>query len=1135
MEQRENKSHRARQAGPKSKKARRQSDEKSNPKAFASFSGRKAEKIIRRNADRDQKKLHVPLVDRTPIEAPPVVVAIVGPPGSGKSTLIKSLVKKYTKHNLSEIKGPITVISGKKRRLTFIECTNDMNAMIDVAKVADLVLLLIDASFGFEMETFEFLNVLQAHGFPKIMGVLTHLDKFRDNKKLRKTKKRLKNRFWTEIYQGAKLFYLSGVLNGRYPNTEILNLSRFISVMKFRPLIWRNTHPYLLADRIEDITDPEEVRQNPKIDRDVTLYGYLRGTNFKPGMKVHIPGSGDHVVEEIDILTDPCPLPEKVRKSLSEKQKLIYAPMSDVGGIMYDKDAVYINIPGNFTKKSQYAVGEDGEEQEEVEIESGPGEKMVMNMQDAEDTLEDQLKQSELRIFKDSAPLKADAVTSNGPTESLEEDESGRVRRRAVFGDGDEEDNSDDAEDDDEEEEDDEEVYDSDDQGQSRRAAVKDYTGTKKHPDSDDDKEEEVAFAESDSDLGELSHEEDSDIDEFDGSLRWKTDLVEKARSSFYEKRRTNLMQLVYGDKDPELIYNGEVSDDDNQSDQENSDDDLFTVRKASTKSSESALTDTCKTSLVPEDDLDQWDDDDVLDSIRNKFITGSLDDENQEEDSQNPAAEEEVYGDFEDLETGEVVQAPEVEEEEKTPQELEREAIAKKKEDLKKKFNAEYDGDEDEEKGDFYDEAKEAIAKQLQLNRDEFEDDDPLTRAQVEGFRAGTYVRMVFKSMPCEFVQYFDPAYPVIVGGLLSNEENFGYIQVRIKRHRWHRKILKTNDPLIFSLGWRRFQSMPVYSLDDRTRNRMLKYTPEHMHCLATFYGPITPPNTGFCCIQSVSKNTPNFRICATGVVLDIDHSVEIVKKLKLTGVPYKVHKNSAFIKDMFTSGLEVAKFEGAHIRTVSGIRGQVKKPLNKPDGHFRATFEDKVLMSDIVFLRAWYPIKPRKFYNPVTSLLLSSKKTWQGMRLVAEIRHAQNVATPSNPDSHYKDIHRETRKFNPLKVPRQLQSELPFSSKPKQLTKQKRPGLLQRRAVVLEPHEKRIYSLMQQIQTLKKDKDRKRKIKQAERKEVHKKKVAKDEEKYNDRQKRDRREYFKKEGLEQKRMAAQASGRYAKKPKTE
>lgn len=43
----------------------------------------------------------------------------------------------------------------------------------------------------------------QVHGFPKVMGVLTHLDGFRDVKRLKKTKKALKHRFWAEIYQGA--------------------------------------------------------------------------------------------------------------------------------------------------------------------------------------------------------------------------------------------------------------------------------------------------------------------------------------------------------------------------------------------------------------------------------------------------------------------------------------------------------------------------------------------------------------------------------------------------------------------------------------------------------------------------------------------------------------------------------------------------------------------------------------------------------------------------------------------------------------------------------------------------------------------------------------------------------------------
>jgi len=61
------------------------------------------------------------------------------------------------------------------------------------------------------------LNVLQVHGFPRIMGVLTHMDKFSSAKTLKSTKKHMKHRFWTEIYQGAKLFYFTGLhANGRY-------------------------------------------------------------------------------------------------------------------------------------------------------------------------------------------------------------------------------------------------------------------------------------------------------------------------------------------------------------------------------------------------------------------------------------------------------------------------------------------------------------------------------------------------------------------------------------------------------------------------------------------------------------------------------------------------------------------------------------------------------------------------------------------------------------------------------------------------------------------------------------------------------------------------------------------------------
>ena len=61
--------------------------------------------------------------------------------------------------------------------------------------------------------------------------------------------------------------------------------------MKFRPLAWRSTHPYMVVDRFEDITDPDDVDDNGKCDRTIRLYGYMRGAHMKYNSKVrkHLP------------------------------------------------------------------------------------------------------------------------------------------------------------------------------------------------------------------------------------------------------------------------------------------------------------------------------------------------------------------------------------------------------------------------------------------------------------------------------------------------------------------------------------------------------------------------------------------------------------------------------------------------------------------------------------------------------------------------------------------------------------------------------------------------------------------------------------------------------------------------------
>ncbi|KAM9232823.1 ribosome biogenesis protein BMS1 homolog isoform 1-T1 [Leptosomus discolor] len=1267
MEEKEKKKHRAKHSGPKAEKKRKRylndlgiGDEenarKRNPKAFTVQSAVRMARTFHRTQDLKTKKHHIPVVDRTPLEPPPVVVVVVGPPKVGKSTLIKCLIKNFTRQKLIEIRGPVTIVSGKKRRLTIIECGCDINTMIDLAKVADLVLMLIDASFGFEMETFEFLNVCQVHGFPKIMGVLTHLDTFKNNKQLKKTKKKLKHRFWTEVYPGAKLFYLSGMVHGEYQKQEIHNLGRFISVMKFRPLTWQASHPYVLADRMEELTNPEDVRINPKCDRKISLYGYVRGAHLKNKSQIHMPGVGDFTVSDVSFLPDPCALPEQQKKrSLNEKEKLVYAPLSGVGGIVYDKDAVYIDLGGSHAH----------EKEEEVR----PNHELVQSLISTHSAIDVKMASSKVSLFMDSRPLGSEDVGQEFvmPKEETQIDlETGRVRRKALF--EEEEKESDDAvsdEEDDQEAAMSEDGSDGDDEDDAEEESDRELLeeemaiGRAKRLKTEVDKEvvnELPAFADSDDDLEMSSEEEgktapeenemeedeeeeqqrnyenessdsefevagkrvaeskqceinpedremrsqisdhslkrksvfttdsgnctaeeaseseaenssldqgedegsrdeleveesnrkgfqytqakkadsirrtklkvveaeDDDVEnllreeeEYEekidfsadttGALKWKEDLTQKAAEAFLRQQRStpNLRKLIYGTA---------VEDEDHES--KDAGDELgglFHVSRPDKASKQKANALDCSKFLIekPQD----WDLEEVMSSIRDCFVTGKWEDD--KDAAELLEEDEELYGDFEDLETGAVYKGkhaaegdesgsedeeeggkmskPEPEEEEKKKERMD------KKWKLKEMFDAEYD----EGDATYFDDLKEEMHKQAQLNRAEFEDQDDETRVQYEGFRPGMYVRIEIENVPCEFVLNFDPHYPIILGGLGNSEGNVGYVQLRLKKHRWYKKILKTRDPLIISLGWRRFQTIPMFYIEDHNgRHRLLKYTPQHMHCGATFWGPITPQGTGFLAIQSVSGTTPDFRIAATGVVLDLDKSITIVKKLKLTGFPFKIFKNTSFIKGMFNSQLEVAKFEGAAIRTVSGIRGQIKKALRTPVGAFRATFEDKLLMSDIVFVRTWYPVSIPTFYNPVTSLLkpAGEKDSWSGMKTTGQLRHERGIKLKQNKDSLYKPIVREKRHFNKLHIPKALQKALPFKNKPKNLEKKgKTPKDQWRPAVIREPHEKKISALLSALSTVNNYKIKKAKMKHREQlKEYLKVKQKEDEQKF-------------------------------------
>ena len=125
------------------------------------------------------------------------------------------------------------------------------------------------------------------------------------------------------------------------------------------------------------------------------------------------------------------------KKTLDERERTIYAPFSGVGGIVYDKDAVYIDLGGSHHQGKGSHSKDKGQSEQSNE--------MVATMIDTEYALDEKIEESELRLFSKSEPLKSSEIQGAKSKLNVQEvvDQDGRTRNKVNFDDDNEFDSDD--------------------------------------------------------------------------------------------------------------------------------------------------------------------------------------------------------------------------------------------------------------------------------------------------------------------------------------------------------------------------------------------------------------------------------------------------------------------------------------------------------------------------------------------------------------------------------------------------------------------------------------------------------------------------------------------------------------------
>lgn len=170
-----------------------------------------------------------------------------------------------------------------------------------------------------------------------------------------------------------------------------------------------------------------------------------------------------------------------------------------------------------------------------------------------------------------------------------------------------------------------------------------------------------------------------------------------------------------------------------------------------------------------------------------------------------------------------------------------------------------------------------------------------------------GQYIRIKLGRIKFKHFKNFSSK-PLILNFPGFQSETMGFAMIRFKKHKFYTNLLKSFDPIILSAGFHKYQTIPMLAKKDMSdRLRLIKYTPQHDFCHLIVYGPFLELNTGVSAFQSLSEDLKKFRVAGTGVVIGFAPNYDVKKKLRLVGEPFKIFKNTSFVKGMFNSRVDL------------------------------------------------------------------------------------------------------------------------------------------------------------------------------------------------------------------------------------
>lgn len=235
---------------------------------------------------------------------------------------------------------------------------------------------------------------------------------------------------------------------------------------------------------------------------------------------------------------------------------------------------------------------------------------------------------------------------------------------------------------------------------------------------------------------------------------------------------------------------------------------------------------------------------------------------------------------------------------------------------------------------------------------------------SEEEGAMVGWYVTLHIVDVPPSVMESFQTGKPLVMVSLLPHEQKMSVMQLLVRQHPNNTEPIKSKEELVFQCGFRRFRASAIFSQHTSAdKHKLERFLRPDAPTVMSVYAPITFPTAGVLVFKQRDNGMQD--LVATGTLLSCDPRRVVLKRIVLSGHPFKINRRSAVVRYMFFNRDDILWFKPVELRTKWGRRGHIKEALGT-HGHMKCVFDSQMRSQDTVLMNLYKRVYPRWTYDP-------------------------------------------------------------------------------------------------------------------------------------------------------------------------